>query len=170
MRIGGVLLAILLAMAGSAVAAHGENASAEPAPQGRAVASEFRPGVEVEFLYTQDIEGVYTTAWLGREETRKGSWREIYFETSEKYVSKGILSFQCFAEDTNGDPTIGIVEYGSGEFGDPAAKRVIRIAYAQRQTWMYGELDALRGKRPPYELFVVSHYRFCGEAARVHDV
>lgn len=149
----------ILLPAGLMIAGFGGAAHAEV----RVVPSEFRPGVTVEFLYDQDIEGVYSTTWLGREEKREGNWRDIYFETSEKYVAKGILSFQCFADDTHGDPTIGIVEYGSGKFGDPAAKRVTTIDYSQRQAWMNGELDALMGESPPYELFVVAHYRFCGD-------
>ncbi|MCD1621431.1 hypothetical protein AAG614_04955 [Citromicrobium bathyomarinum] len=148
------LLHVGLLIAGFGSAVHAEV---------RVAPSEFRPDVTVEFLYNQDIEGVYSTTWLGREEKREGNWRDIYFETSEKYVAKGILSFQCFADDTNGDPTIGIVEYGWGEFGDPAAKRVTTIDYSQRQAWMNGELDALMGESPPYELFVVAHYRFCGD-------
>jgi hypothetical protein len=143
--------------------AAGQQTEVGDRPAVRIVQSEFRPHIKVEFLYNEYIGGVYSTSWLGREEKREGRWRDIYFETSEKYVAKGILSFQCFADGANGDPTIGIVEYGWGDFGDPNEKSVTVIDYSQRQAWMDGELDSLIGESPPYELYVVAHYRFCGD-------
>jgi hypothetical protein len=152
-----------LVVAGSCADVSGQETFAEANPRVRIVPSEFRENVNVEFLYKQDLWDVYFTTWLGREEKRDGKWRDIYYETSEKYVAKGILSFQCFADDMNGDPTIDVIEYGTNDFGDPSARRVTKIDYEQRQAWMNGELDALLGESPPYELFVVAHYRFCGD-------
>ena len=162
MRFNLPILLIALALTGFSGEANGRETGAEQRSSGQVVPSAFRQSVEVEFLYDQDLEGVYSTTWLGREEKRNGNWRDIYFETSEKYVAKGILSFQCFADDMNGNPAIGVVEYGWDDFGDPGAKRVTVIDYSQRQAWMDGELDSLQGESPPYELYVVAHYRFCG--------
>jgi hypothetical protein len=163
MRFNQPVLVLAMALAGLSGEANGQQADDAPKPDVKVYPSEFRPNVDVEYLYNQDIEGVYTTTWLGREEKREGPWRDIYFETSEKYVAKGILSFQCFANDTNGDPSIGVFEYGSGDFGDPDAARVTKIDIAQRQAWMDGKLDSLLGESPPYELYVIAHYRFCGD-------
>ena len=163
MRLWLPLLLLALTGLGVSASAIGKETYSDPKPRVRIVPSEFRENVEVEFLYSQDIEGVYSTTWLGRLEKRDGNWRDIYFETSEKYVSKGILSFECFADDTNGNPTIDVVDYGWKDFGDPSARRVTKIDDEQRQAWMKGEFEALSGESPPYELFVVAHYRFCGD-------
>ena len=125
----------------------------------RVVESAFREGVEVEFLYTQDIEGVYGTTWLAREEAREELWRDIYIETSEKFTFNGLISFQCFADDSNGDPTIGIVSYGLNEFGDDASREVETISLLERESWV----ESGHYATPPYEVFVLAHYRFCGD-------
>lgn len=63
----------------AAVAAHAESASRP---------SEFRKDVAVEWIYKQQIDDVYFTNWYGRLEKTDGPWRDIYFETSDKYVNK----------------------------------------------------------------------------------
>lgn len=132
-------------------------------PATSTVPSEFREGVVVEFLYRQDLEDVYSTTWLGRLESSDGLWRDVYFETSEGSIAHGIMSFECFADDMNGEPAIGITEYTIGSYADSDNRRLLNIFYNQRTEWASGTLEELMGADPPYELFVVAHYRFCGD-------
>ncbi len=151
-----------------AVLAHSYYSNEQSPTGGKTQKSDFREGVEVEYLYRQDLEGVYWTTWFGREEKREGDWREIYYETSEKGVKHGILRFQCFALDSIGDPTITIFDFGvskQDDFENPTNARVIVIERHQRQAWKSSQIEELRGYDPPFELFVVAHYRFCDQAA-----
>ena len=45
----------------------------------------------VERLYKQQIDDVYFTTWFGRLEKSEGAWRDVYIETGEKYVNKGLI-------------------------------------------------------------------------------
>lgn len=139
-------------------------------PKVRIVPSQYRDGVDVEFLYNQYIGGVYSTTWLGRLEKQDGLWRDVYFETAEKYNAKGIMSFQCFADGSGGETDIGIIEYGWGAFGDPNSRHFATIKFEQRWKWAEEGLDSLVGESPPYELFVVAHYRYCGDEWELNNI
>lgn len=133
---------------------------------GQSSLSAFREDVEVEYLYRQDLEGVYWTTWLGREEKRRGNWREVYFETSEKWTMHGIMRFECFAVDSIGDTTVTVLGYRFDDEFSPQAKPQYtqEITQLDRTNWQSGELARELGYFPPYELFVVAHYRYCGAA------
>ena len=94
-------LILAAAIAATGQVAHGKT-------EGKA--SEYRPGVTVEHVYTQDIE-YYFTNWFGRVEASDGPWRDIYFETAEKYVNKGTMRINC--ADPEAD--IGFTLYDIGE-------------------------------------------------------
>jgi hypothetical protein len=119
--------------------------------------SEFRKGVVVEFTYHQPLEGVYSTGWWTRLEKRDGTWRDVYFETSDKYVNKGILSFNC----VDSKAAIGIIKYGISEYGSDIARETVTVRSHQRKLWAAGRLETLEGEAPPYKLFVKSYRRYC---------
>ena len=73
-----LMLAGMAAMGGTVV--HAETTSRP---------SEYRKDVPVELIYRQQIDDVYFTDWYGRVEKSDGPWRDIYFETNDKYVNKG---------------------------------------------------------------------------------
>jgi hypothetical protein len=119
--------------------------------------SEFRPGVSVEFVHFQKLEGVYHTAWWGRLEKRDGEWRDVYFETAEKYVNNGLMSFKCLSDKSN----IGVIMYHGGEYGSGPGKEVVTVRPNQRANWAKEEFEPLSGEDPPYKLYLSAKKRFC---------
>ncbi len=119
--------------------------------------SEFRPGVAVEYIYKQPLEGVYWTIWWGRLEKRDGAWRDVYFETRDKYVNKGILSFNC----SNPNADIGLVLYNWGQYGAEDDKQVVIVRSNQQSSWAKKDFEPLAGEDPPYKLYLNSKKRFC---------
>ncbi len=119
--------------------------------------SEFRPGVSVEFVYNQKLEGVYSTSWWGRLEKRNGAWRDVYFETAEKYVNKGLLSFNCVSNKSN----IGVIMYHVGEYGEGSSKDVVIVRPSQQRNWAEGNFEPLQGEDPPYAFYLRAKKRFC---------
>lgn len=118
--------------------------------------SEYRPGVTVEHLYKQDIE-YYFTNWFGRLEKSDGPWREVYFETAEKYVNKGIVRFSCADPEADIDFTL----YDVGDYGDAADRRQVTISYADRKAWADGNYEPMSGETPPIEFYAAARKRFC---------
>ena len=118
--------------------------------------SEYRPGVTVEHLYKQDIE-YYFTNWFGRLEKSDGPWREVYFETAEKYVNKGIVRFNCADPESDIDFTL----YDVGDYGDTADRRQVHIPYADRKAWADGHYEPMSGETPPIEFYAAARTRFC---------
>ena len=118
--------------------------------------SEYRPGVTVEHLYKQDIE-YYHTNWFGRLEASDGVWRDIYFETAEKYVNKGLISFNCAQPKAD----IGLILYSTGDYGAAADRRVVRVRFADRKAWAEDRFEPLSGETPPYQLYLAARQRFC---------
>lgn len=143
------LIAPLLATMAAVLAmpAHAESAS-KP--------SEYRPGVTVEHLYKQDIE-YYHTNWFGRLEASDGVWRDVYFETAEKYVNKGLMRINCADAETDIDFTL----YGVGTYGDAAERRQVTIPYADRKAWADGNYEPMAGETPPIEFYAAARQRFC---------
>ena len=119
--------------------------------------SEYRPGVTVERLYTQQLDDVYYTTWFGRLEKSDGGWRDVYVETAEKYVNKGLISFNC--SDPKAD--IGLILYDVGTYGDAADRRVVRVRFADRKAWAGERFEPLYGETPPYQLYLAARQRFC---------
>lgn len=118
--------------------------------------SEYRPGVTVEHLYKQDIE-YYFTNWFGRLEASDGPWRDIYFETAEKYVNKGIMRINCADAEADIDFTL----YDVGTYGDAAERRQVTIPYADRKAWADGNYEPMSGETPPIEFYAAARQRFC---------
>ena len=119
--------------------------------------SEYRPGIMVKRLYKQQIDDVYFTTWFGRLEKSEGAWRDVYFETGEKYVNKGLISFNCAQSKAE----IGFILYDVGDFGVAADRRVVRVGFADRKAWAAGRFKPLWGETPPYELYLAARQRFC---------
>lgn len=130
--------------------------SSVSAKSGAAQPSEYRPGIKVEPLYHQEIE-YYSTDWLGRLEKSEGSWRDIYFEASGKFVNKGILSFNCAKPNAD----IGLVLYSVGAYGSAADRRTVRVRFADRKAWQAGRFAQLAGETPPFEFYSAALQRFC---------
>ncbi|WP_447762450.1 hypothetical protein [Sphingopyxis panaciterrae] len=126
--------------------------SAEPASK----TSEFRPGVTVDWIYKEDIEYFFTN-WFGRLEKSDGAWRDIYFETSEKYVNKGNIRFNCADPEADIDVTL----YDVGEYGNAADRRQVTVPYGDRKAWADGNYQPLSGETPPIEFYDAARKRFC---------
>ncbi|NIJ36690.1 hypothetical protein FHR22_001339 [Sphingopyxis panaciterrae] len=118
--------------------------------------SEYRPGVTVEHIYKQDIEYFFTN-WYGRVEASDGPWRDIYFETAEKYVNKGIMRVNCADPEADIDFTL----YDVGEYGDAAERRQVTVSYADRKPWADGNYQPLSGETPPIEFYDAARTHFC---------
>ena len=140
-------LILAAAIAATGPVAHGKT-------EGKA--SEYRPGVTVEHVYKQDIE-YYFTNWFGRVEASDGPWRDIYFETAEKYVNKGTMRINC--ADPEAD--IGFTLYDIGDYGDAADSRQVTISYADRKPWADGNYEPMFGETPPIEFYGAARARFC---------
>lgn len=138
-------LALLLAVAAPAVA----KADLRP--------SDYRPGVTVEPLYRQQIDAVYHTDWSGRLEKTDGGWRDVYFETGDKFVNKGLISFNCARPKAD----IGLILYGTGTYGDAGDRRVVRVRFADRKAWAADRFAPLAGETPPHAFYLAAHKRFC---------
>ncbi|SKB55864.1 hypothetical protein [Sphingopyxis flava] len=119
--------------------------------------SAFRPGVSVELLHRQPIGDVYFTDWFARLESAQGAWRDVYFETSDKFVNKGIIRLNC--EEAEAD--IDIALYGSGDYGAAADLREVRVPYADRRAWADGGYVALAGETPPFKFYRAALARYC---------
>lgn len=119
--------------------------------------SAFRPGVAVELLHRQPIGDVYFTNWFARLEIEQGASRDVYFETNDKFVNKGIIRLNC--EDPEAD--IDLVLYGSGDYGSAADRREVTVRYADRRAWADGGYEALAGETPPFEFYSAALARFC---------
>lgn len=144
-RLTGLMLAAVVAASSTPAAA-----------KGAAQASEYRPGLSVEHIYHQKIE-YFSTEWLGRLEKSDGPWRDIYFETHDKYVNKGIISFNC----ANANADIGLILYDVGEYGSAADRRVVRVRLADRRAWQAERFQPLSGETPPFEFYLAARKRFC---------
>lgn len=140
-----ILAASLLAIS---PAAHAEPASRPSA---------FRPGVKVEKIYRQQLDDVYFTDWFGQLETPDGSWRDVYFETSDKYVNKGIIRLNCADPEADIDLTL----YGVGEYGRTEDRRDVTVPYGDRRPWADGNYQPLFGETPPFEFYTAALERFC---------
>ena len=120
-------------------------------------ASAFRPGIAVENVYRQQIDDVYFTDWFARLEGAKGPWRDVYFETSDKFVNKGIIRLNC--EDAEAD--IDLTLYSVGDYGSETDRREVTVPYADRRAWADGGYEPLWGETPPFEFYSAALARFC---------
>ncbi len=120
-------------------------------------ASEYRSGVAVEHVYRQQIDDVYFTDWFARLESAKGPWRDVYFETSDKFVNKGIIRLNC--DDPEAD--IDLTLYSVGDYGSDADRRDVTVPYADRRAWADGGYEPLAGETPPFEFYGAALTRFC---------
>lgn len=133
--------------------------SAGSAAQAKSISrpSEYRAGVTVEPIYKQDLDGLYFTEWFGRLETSEGSWRDVYFETSDKYVNKGRIRFDCADPETG----IAITLYDVSEYGNAEDMRQVNIPYGDRRAWADGNYEPMSGETPPIEFYGAAHAHFC---------
>ncbi|MBJ7499521.1 MAG: hypothetical protein JHC57_07190 [Sphingopyxis sp.] len=120
-------------------------------------ASEYRSGIAVDHVYRQQIDDVYFTDWFARLESAKGPWREVYFETSDKFVNKGIIRLNC--DDAEAD--IDLALYSTGDYGRAADRREVTVPYADRRAWADGGYEPLSGETPPFEFYSAALMRFC---------
>lgn len=120
-------------------------------------ASEYRPDVAVEHVYRQQIDDVYFTDWFARLESSKGPWRDVYFETSDKFVNKGIIRLNC--DDPEAD--IDLTLYNTGDYGSETDRREVTVPYADRRAWADGGYEPLAGETPPFEFYSAALTRFC---------
>ncbi len=119
--------------------------------------SDNRPGVRVEKLYRQQIDSTYFTDWYARLEKKSGVWRDVYFETNDKFVNKGVISFNCASPRAD----IGVVKYDTGRYGDASARRVVRVRFADRRSWAEDQYEPLQGEDPPFALYQVMARKYC---------
>ena len=119
--------------------------------------SAFRPDISVEHVYRQQLDDVYFTDWFARVESAKGPWRDVYFETSDKFVNKGIIRLNC--EDAEAD--IDLTLYSTGDYGSDADRRDVTVPYADRRAWADGGYEPLAGETPPFEFYSAALTRFC---------
>ena len=63
----------------------------------RSYPSDFRHGVMLDYIYTQQLEAPYSSVWGGTEIERAGYRRTVYVETHEKSVFAGLVEFECRA-------------------------------------------------------------------------
>ena len=129
------------------------SADAEPASR----PSEFRTEVVVELVYRQQIDDVYFTDWYGRLEKSDGPWRDVYFETSDKYVNKGLLRLNCDDPEADIDFTL----YGVGEYDGAETGRRVTISYGDRRPWADGNYQDMFGETPTIEFYGAALERFC---------
>jgi hypothetical protein len=120
--------------------------------------SDFRSGVTVQLIYHQKLDPApYFTEWFGRLEKSDGAWRQIYLETSDKFVNKGLMRFNC--ADSKAD--IDLTLYGVHDYGDEAHSEVVRVRFADRQAWAKNRFKPLWGEEPPYLFYLAAHKHFC---------
>ena len=119
--------------------------------------SAFRPDIAVEHVYRQQLDDVYFTDWFARLENSKGPWRDVYFETSDKFVNKGIIRLNC--DDPEAD--IDLTLYSTGDYGSDADRREVTVPYADRRAWADGGYEPLAGETPPFEFYSAALARFC---------
>lgn len=119
--------------------------------------SEFRPDISVEHVYRQQIDDVYFTDWFARLEGAKGPWRDVYFETSDKFVNKGIIRLNC----DDGEADINLTLYSVGDYGSDADRHEVTVPYADRRAWADGGYEPLAGETPPFEFYSAALTRFC---------
>ena len=141
-----LMLAGMAAMGGTVV--HAETTSRP---------SEYRKDVPVELIYRQQIDDVYFTDWYGRLEKSDGPWRDIYFETSDKYVNKGLIRLNCDDPEADIDFTL----YGVGEYGSAETGRRVTISYGDRRPWADGNYQDMFGETPTIEFYGAALERFC---------
>jgi hypothetical protein len=134
-------------------------AMAQKAPAGeKERQSDFRPGVAVQFIYHQKLDPApYFTEWFGQLEKSDGAWREIYLETNDKYVNKGLMRFNCAEPKADIDLTL----YGWSDYGDEAHREAVSVRFADRKAWAKDRFKPLWGENPPYRFYLVAHKRFC---------
>lgn len=145
-RIFGLMLAGVAVMTGTTT-------HAEPASK----PSEYRPDVTVEWIYKQDLDDVYFTHWYGRLEKSDGPWRDVYFETADKYVNKGLIRLNCADPEAN----IDLILYDVGAYGSDADRRQVTVPYSDRRPWADGNYQPLFGETPPFEFYHAALARFC---------
>ncbi len=119
--------------------------------------SAYRPDISVEHVYRQQIDDVYFTDWFARLESAKGPWRDVYFETSDKFVNKGIIRLNC----DDGEADIDLTLYSTGDYGSDADRREVTVPYADRRAWADGGYEPLAGETPPFEFYSAALTRFC---------
>ncbi|SEH18442.1 hypothetical protein SAMN05428974_2675 [Sphingopyxis sp. YR583] len=129
------------------------SADAEPASR----PSAYRKDVAVELIYRQQIDDVYFTDWYGRIEKADGAWRDIYFETSDKFVNKGLVRINCDDPEADIDFTL----YSVGEYGAAEDARQVTISYGDRRPWADGNYQDMFGETPTIEFYGAALERFC---------
>lgn len=145
-RLSALMLAGLAALTGS-------TAHAEPATR----PSEYRPELAVEWIYRQQLDDVYFTDWYAELEASDGPWRDVYFETSDKYVNKGIIRLNCADPEADIDLTL----YDTGKYGSLDDRRQVTVPYGDRRPWADGNYEPLSGETPPFEFYDAALARFC---------
>ena len=120
--------------------------------------SYFRPGITVQQLYDQKLDSPYSTVWSGRLEKSDGAWRDVYFETNDKFVAKGFIRFNCAIPKAD----IDLIIYPDGGSYDPEAQHAsVRVHFADQRAWAKERFEPLAGEDPPYLFYLAARKQFC---------
>jgi len=172
--LAGLLLTTAISVPTSAVSAQQD---------ARSYPSDFRHGVMLDYIYTQQLEAPYSSVWGGTEIERVGYRRTVYVETNEKRVFAGLVEFECRAlgfvtiREYNlemGVPAdlTGVLVNGGEIIRDPedriwpgwdgsfSTRLSDPESWSQRGTDAYGNYVLL-----PYETFLQVRDHFCGPRA-----
>jgi hypothetical protein len=149
----------------------------------RSYPSDFRYGVMLDYIYTQQLEAPYSSVWGGTEIERVGYRRTVYIETNEKSVFAGLVEFECRAlgfvtireynlemgvpADLTGVPVNGGEAIGSDpEWDRPGWDGSFSTRLSDPESWSQRGTDAYGNYAPlPYETFLQVRDHFCGPRA-----
>lgn len=118
--------------------------------------SEFRPHLNVEFIYTQELGEPYSTTWYARLEKSTGKKRTVYIETSEKFVNKGFITFDC----SNPRADVKLTLYHWGELNGNDYEN-ITVRAKDFKAWNNESFEPLQGESPPYTLYRKLRTKYC---------
>ena len=119
--------------------------------------SDYRPNTQVEFIYRQKLDSVYSTDWLAKLENKRGTLRTVYIETVGKFVNKGFIRFDC----ANPKANVNLKLYGSAEYGDESQAQVLNLSQSDLKAWAKDEFEPLFGEDPPYAFYQKLRPKYC---------
>ncbi len=119
--------------------------------------SEYRPNTKVEFIYDQELEEPYSTAWYAKLEKRSGTKRTVYIETVGKFVQKGFITFDCKSLQTD----VQLSLYNWADYGDNSQLEHINVYTKDLKSWENNSFEPLWGETPPYALYKKLRVKYC---------
>lgn len=119
--------------------------------------SEYRPNTNVEFIYEQPLDNVYSTNWLAKLEKKQDTKRLVYIETVGKYVNKGFIEFDCKTPKSD----VNFSLYNWDEFGDDNHLEKFTVHQHEINAWKNGTFKHLLGEDPPYYFYKKLRIKYC---------